>query len=63
MRANGVFGNVEVRGGYCIVRKNILRYWGDSTTPIKGAGEALFDEAIHARPISLMNMFGDVLRK
>ena len=52
----------EVRGGYCLVRKDILRYWGPSSFPIKDAGENGFNVAIRSRSISLIDMFGAIVR-
>ena len=63
LRSAGFFGEVEVRGGYCLVRNDVLRYWGESTYPIRGAGTAMFDQAIRDRTISFINMFGTVVKK
>lgn len=63
LRSAGIFGEVEVRGGYCLVHQNILRYWGESTIPIRGAGKHMFENAIQDRSISFINMFGTVVKK
>jgi len=60
MRGDGIFGEEEVLGGYCIVRRSVLRYWGESSTPVRAATQEQFEDAIKKRDILLISMRGKV---
>lgn len=51
----GVFPDLEgVMGGYCKVLEDALRYWGESSYPIKAATAEQFNAAVDQRGIELI---------
>lgn len=51
----GVFPDLEgIMGGYCTVLEDALRYWGESSYPIRAATAEQFNAAVDQRGIELI---------
>lgn len=61
MRSSGIFGQAEVRGGYCRVHNAVLRHWGDSSPPIRGISAEQFNRALQERDVQLISARGELL--